>query len=348
MHVGIVASILWTLLWSSHIFGYAFSNSITPIHSHHPSASSWNQQHNDVRAATRLDLSRIGVEKLTYDKVSSQAIIPLPKNRNSVIGKLLFNWVKPLMEMGNSKVIQVADLWLLDPQDMMKNASETFELSFQKELLSVNVSSSFAAGSRYGTLGEYWRSPISRAVVKMYMKPFVNSGLLKLFNTLVQFLPSILISRILRSIDQKKSAATAAAGWAATRNGATLSVLLFIALTAKTAIENRYFYSVINLGANIRGTLSAAIYRKSLRLSPSGRQNTTAGEIINYMQLDTNRLEQVAGSIHTVWDGLLQIIGYTALLLHFLGPSVLAGIAGMLVIIPLNAILLKMYVDRVV
>ena len=33
--------------------------------------------------------------------------------------------------------------------------------------------------------------------------------------------------------------------------------------------------------------------------------------------------------------------GYTALLLKFLGPSVFAGIAAMLVIIPFNAIYLK-------
>ena len=59
--------------------------------------------------------------------------------------------------------------------------------------------------------------------------------------------------------------------------------------------------------------------------------------MVNYMQLDTARMEYVAGSIHTLWDGLLQMTGYTALLLHFLGPSVLAGILGMLMIVPLNA-----------
>lgn len=103
---------------------------------------------------------------------------------------------------------------------------------------------------------------------------------------------------------------------------------------------------------------------------------------MNYMQLDTNRLEHVAHSIHTVWDGalqvrvinavmvivispviafvlkdlrttaftvcityifcvVLQITGYTLLLLQFLGPSVFAGIAAMLVILPLNAYFLR-------
>lgn len=32
------------------------------------------------------------------------------------------------------------------------------------------------------------------------------------------------------------------------------------------------------------------------------------GEIVNYMQLDTSRLEQVAHNIHTVWDGALQVL----------------------------------------
>ena len=33
----------------------------------------------------------------------------------------------------------------------------------------------------------------------------------------------------------------------------------------------------------------------------------------------------------------IQIVGYTCLLVQFLGPSVFAGIAAMLVIMPLNA-----------
>lgn len=32
------------------------------------------------------------------------------------------------------------------------------------------------------------------------------------------------------------------------------------------------------------------------------------GEIVNYMQLDTGRMEYVASSIHTIWDGILQVL----------------------------------------
>jgi uncharacterized protein (DUF983 family) len=47
--------------------------------------------------------------------------------------------------------------------------------------------------------------------------------------------------------------------------------------------------------------------------------------------------------IHTHGDlpSLLQILGYTALLVQFLGPSVFVGLAAMLVILPLNAHFLR-------
>eukprot|EP00981_Chlorochromonas_danica_P011662 scaffold4203_cov166-Ochromonas_danica.AAC.8 len=126
-----------------------------------------------------------------------------------------------------------------------------------------------------------------------------------------------------------------------THHGLQLCLLLFLCLSTKTAIENQYFDLVTNTGAQVRGTISAAIYQKAFRLGASGRQNVTTGEIINYMQIDAGRLEYVAGTIHTVWDGLLQILGYTSLLLYFLGPAVFAGLAAMLCIIPLNAYFLN-------
>ena len=85
----------------------------------------------------------------------------------------------------------------------------------------------------------------------------------------------------------------------ALKEGYALCFLLFTVLCTKTLIENQYFDQAIQLGASIRGTLSAAVYRKSLKLGPAGQQNTTMGEIVNYMQLDTSRMEYVASSIHT-------------------------------------------------
>ena len=268
----------------------------------------------------------------------------LPVSRKSFLNRITFNWVTELMDIGNSRVLQIKDLWAFDDDSRVGSLSERFSMYFEQEkAATANETFKGKASvdkSKMSVIQEFWASPVTRAVVKMYRRPLTTSGLLKMFNTIVQFFPSIIIARLLGGIDKAKLQGGVVGG-SLSSSGMALALALFIALSSKTFLENQYFYTVINLGANIRGALSAAIYRKALKLSPAGRQNNTVGEIVNYIQIDTNRMEQVAGTIHVVWDGIFQIVGYTSLLFHFIGPSVFAGIAAMLVIVPLNAIFLK-------
>jgi ABC-type transport system involved in cytochrome bd biosynthesis fused ATPase/permease subunit len=103
---------------------------------------------------------------------------------------------------------------------------------------------------------------------------FTNSAIIRLLNTLVQFLPSLLVSKILRNLQQETAPATL---FQQLKNNKSfhLSILLFLCLSSKTIIENQYFDMMTRLGAKVRGTLSSAIYQKALRLGPSSRQNST-------------------------------------------------------------------------
>ena len=108
--------------------------------------------------------------------------------------------------------------------------------------------------------------------------------MLKLTNTLVQFLPSLLIARILKHVDKAAAARkvlSTASMSLVDREGMLLAFALYGTLCVKTALENQYFDSIISIGASARGAISAAIFRKSLKLSPSGRQNNTVRKIIH-------------------------------------------------------------------
>ena len=105
-----------------------------------------------------------------------------------------------------------------------------------------------------------------------YKKEFLRSGIIKFFNTFVQFLPSIVIARVLRFVDKAAAAKVSPGTMVNTWEGVVWAAALFAALCMKTVLENQYFDSIITLGATIRGALSAAIYRKALRLSPAGKQ----------------------------------------------------------------------------
>lgn len=213
----------------------------------------------------------------------------------SIIEKLTFSWVRGLMVVGNKRPLEYSDMWGLSSTDMEQasaNFSHYFNIERNNEDSSmsnhINTSTTVSSSTSTSTsdkdtvvqgapskgkpniLAEFWQSAITRTIVKMYRKEFIHTGILKFFNTFVQFFPSILISQIV-SITDKGTLSNPALRML----GLGYAGLLFAALCAKTFLENQYFDEVINLSSKVKGTLSAAVYKKSLRLSPSSRQNNT-------------------------------------------------------------------------
>jgi ATP-binding cassette subfamily C (CFTR/MRP) protein 1 len=62
---------------------------------------------------------------------------------------------------------------------------------------------------------------------------------------------------------------------------------------------------------------------------------------LNPIQTDVTTVKSAFLMIHTVWDGLLQIAIYSALLLRTLGPSMLYGLAFLLITIPVISVILR-------
>ena len=74
-------------------------------------------------------------------------------------------------------------------------------------------------------------------------------------------------------------------------------------------------------------------------MSSATRKESTVGETVNLMSADAQRFMDMASFIHQLWSSPLQIILSIVFLWGELGPSVLAGIAVMVLLIPINALL---------
>lgn len=71
-------------------------------------------------------------------------------------------------------------------------------------------------------------------------------------------------------------------------------------------------------------------------MSNEARRTSTVGEIVNLMSVDAQRLQDVTGYLWMVWSAPLQIGIAVYMLWNILGPSVLAGLAVMVLLIPIN------------
>ena len=82
------------------------------------------------------------------------------------------------------------------------------------------------------------------------------------------------------------------------------------------------------------------VFPRSLWFCPVlARRNTTVGEIVNLMSVDTQRCMDLCTYINTLWSSPLQIIVALYLLWQILGPSVMAGFAVTILLIPVNAVI---------
>lgn len=78
---------------------------------------------------------------------------------------------------------------------------------------------------------------------------------------------------------------------------------------------------------------------QSLRLSSKSRQTSTTGEIVNLMSVDAQRFMDMMPYVQVVWSGPYQIIVSLIFLYLVMGPSIFAGFALMVIMIPLSGVL---------
>lgn len=83
-------------------------------------------------------------------------------------------------------------------------------------------------------------------------------------------------------------------------------------------------------------SLTAILNTQALRLNNEARKTSTAGEMVNLMTTDVQRLMELMNYLNTLWSGPFQIAVAIFFLYNTMGVSILAGVGVMILLIPLN------------
>eukprot|EP00929_Paragymnodinium_shiwhaense_P035875 TRINITY_DN19311_c0_g1_i2.p1 TRINITY_DN19311_c0_g1~~TRINITY_DN19311_c0_g1_i2.p1 ORF type:complete len:1428 (+),score=293.59 TRINITY_DN19311_c0_g1_i2:79-4284(+) len=225
---------------------------------------------------------------------------------------LLFSWADKLLARGHEpQPFDVPDL--MPPPHHLTSAT-----------LAEDLKSTLQEAKKRRRKGEKGSITLLKVLVRQNSRQLIISGVLRFLNTTVQFFPVLCLSALLRAVQ---------AG--SVEDGMRSAAALFCVLSMKTLIENQFFWRVINLAFRARSTLQSSIYAKSLRLPEAA----AAVPPVTLMQVDTGKVEALAYSCHTLWDGIFQVLGYSFLLIQYLGLSALSGLAVLAALFPVNAYL---------
>ncbi|XP_018907576.2 multidrug resistance-associated protein 1 isoform X5 [Bemisia tabaci] len=266
---------------------------------------------------------------------------PCPELAASFPSKLVFAWFEPFAKKGFERPLEVKDLWSMKDEDTARQIIPKFDKYWRKTVAKQSNSAGHKASFlkrgasiqlESGDLskgGKEGKASILPALCKAFGPTFVFGSLLKLMQDLLTFISPELLKLLINFI-QTESELT----W----RGYLYAFGLFFTATIQTIFLSQYFTRMFYVGLRIRTALISAIYRKALRISSASRKESTVGEIVNLMAVDAQRFMDLLTYLNMIWSAPLQITLAVYFLWGILGPSVLAGLAVMIVMIPINAV----------
>ncbi|XP_069695544.1 multidrug resistance-associated protein 1 isoform X5 [Periplaneta americana] len=262
---------------------------------------------------------------------------PCPEQGASFLSRLFFAWFDPLAWKGFRKPLETKDLWNMNPEDTASEVVPAFDKYWEKTLRkTTNVPSPKATFRKTsgnvdisgGRQRKKYQASILPAICKAFGPTFIFGSLLKLIQDVLMFSSPQILRLLISFVEGKEE----------TWKGYFYAILMLLTACIQTLFLSQYFNRMFLVGLRIRTALISAIYRKALRMSGTARKESTVGEIVNLMSVDAQRFMDLTAYLNMIWSAPLQI----ALALYFLwdtlGPSVLAGLAVMIILIPVNGV----------
>uniref|UniRef100_A0A674KAE7 Multidrug resistance-associated protein 1 n=1 Tax=Terrapene triunguis TaxID=2587831 RepID=A0A674KAE7_9SAUR len=260
--------------------------------------------------------------------------IPCPESSASFLSKITFWWITGLMIQGYRRPLEAKDLWSLNKEDtseevvqglarywekecQMKSSNSNGDVTEEVEALIVKPSQRNSAPS------------LLKVLYKTFGPYFLMSFLFKACHDLMMFSGPEILKLLINFVNDKD-----APNW----QGYLYTGLLFACACLQTLILHQYFHICFVTGMRLKTAVIGAVYRKALVITNSARKTSTVGEIVNLMSVDAQRFMDLATYINMIWSAPLQVILALYLLWQNLGPSVLAGVAVMILLVPVNAV----------
>ncbi|KAM6951720.1 ATP-binding cassette sub-family C member 3 isoform 1-T1 [Aplochiton taeniatus] len=276
---------------------------------------------------------------------------PCPESTAGFLSTMTFWWFTRMAIKGYRNPLEAKDLWSLNQKDSSQLVVPKLLAEWDQEQAKAQSEQDNAtqalyskpAGENNHTGGETSPEEVEvllskkadpkkpsflRALLKVFGPYFLIGSAYKLLQDLITFVNPQLL-RMLISFTKQKGVPD---WW-----GYTLAFLMFFTAFLQTIILHQHFQYCFVTGMRLRTAIIGAIYRKSLVITNAAKRMSTVGEIVNLMSVDAQRFMDLTTFLNMLWSAPLQIVLALYFLWQNLGPSVLAGVAVMVLLIPLNA-----------
>ncbi|KAI5970206.1 YCF1 [Candida margitis] len=243
-----------------------------------------------------------------------------PYDRANVFSRITFDWIGGLMKRGYVQFLTEKDLPPLPKSLKASTTTDDFDYYWNKQ----------PAGKK----SLFW------AISKAFGSQFLLGGVFKAAQDCLAFIQPQLLRLLIKFVNDYSKSMKKGEPLPLTR-GLLIAVAMFVVSIMQTACLHQYFQRAFDFGMKIKSSLTSTVYDKSLVLSNESKQESSTGDIVNLMSVDVQRLQDLSQNLQIIWSGPFQIIICLYSLHGLIGNSMWAGVAIMLIMIPLNAAIAK-------
>uniref|UniRef100_A0A3Q2GHS4 Multidrug resistance-associated protein 4 n=1 Tax=Cyprinodon variegatus TaxID=28743 RepID=A0A3Q2GHS4_CYPVA len=240
-----------------------------------------------------------------------------PSATANLLSKIFFCWLNPLFRIGYKRRLEENDMYRVLPEDASERLGEELQWYWNQEVQQA---------------AKDLRPPrLTKALIQCYWKPYLLIGPYIFIEEVIKVIQPVLLGKLIEYFESYDTAQPASVSEAY-----CCALGISLATIGVALLHHLYFYRVQRAGMKIRVAMCHMIYRKALCLSSSAMAETTTGQIVNLLSNDVNRFDEVTLYLHFIWVGPLQAVSVILLLLYVIGPSCLAGMSVLFILLPVQ------------
>ncbi|XP_027924832.1 ABC transporter C family member 10-like [Vigna unguiculata] len=240
-----------------------------------------------------------------------------PFAKAGFLSKMSFWWLNPLMKRGQEKTLQDEDM----PKLRESDRTESCYLSFLERL------------NREKGKEPLSQSSVLWTIVWCHRREILMTGFFALLKVLSLSTGPVLLNAFILVSEGNGSFKY---------EGYVLVISLFIIKIIESLSQRQWYFRSRLVGMKVRSLLTAAIYKKLLRLSSAARLTHSGGEIMNYVTVDAYRIGEFPYWFHQSWTTCLQICIAVVILFHAIGIATISSLVVIVLTVLCNTPLAKL------
>ncbi|XP_029303230.1 LOW QUALITY PROTEIN: multidrug resistance-associated protein 4-like [Cottoperca gobio] len=240
------------------------------------------------------------------------------------LSKVFLCWLTPLLHLGRKRRLEESDMYGVLLEDQSEVLGEELQRFWDHDVRKA--------------MKELRKPKLSRVLIQCYGKSYAMTGLFTFSLEAIKVIQPLLLGKVILYFenydpDDQRSLCIVC-GYAAA---------MCLSSFALTVLQHLYYYCVQRTGMKIRVAMCHMIYRKALGLSSESMGQTTTGQIVNLLSNDVNRFDEITLNLHYLWVGPLEAMVIIVFLWYQIGPSCLAGMVILSLMMPVQSLFGKLF-----